>query len=239
MSKSKSSSHSTKAHAIAKEGKDVRERVRELTAKSLRNRDTTVRDVTRVIDHVWKGAKRGVSASIPQSKRSVLRQVLDGLGEAADVAIKAGTGVVRDARTRGMTLAKKDAATAAREVRDAHGQFLDAAEKFARRLSGEAREEVEELVAQARKAAPRIRSAAGDVISSADGRLLELGGEAARAGTKIVRNAVGGLMLATGGLLEGMADSISGSPARPTATRRPSGTRRKKKGRRARRKSRG
>jgi hypothetical protein len=225
MAKSTRSGHASHAHKIAKKGENVRDKVRDLTVRALRERDVGARDLSRVVDDVWEGAKRGVHESVPQSQKNVLRQVLDGLGEAADAAVKAGAGVVRDARSRGETIAKKDAATAAKQVREAHGKFLDAAGTLARRLKGEARDEVADLVSRVRKAAPKVRSAAGDAVSSADGRLLELGGETVRAGSKIARKAIGGLMMATGGLLEGMAESIApersgrSTPAAPRKSR--------------------
>jgi len=238
MAKSTSSSTTSNARKIASEGKNVRDRVRDLTVRSLRG-DVGRKDLSKVVDQVLEGAKQGVHDAVPQSQKNVLKQVLDGLGEAASVAAKTGAGAVRDARTRGTTIAKKDAVAAAKQVSEAHDQFLNAAGKFARRLSGEVREEMEDLVARARRAGPKIRSAAGDAAKAADGRLLELGGESVRAGTRLARNAIGGLMMATGGLLEGLAESIkpaaaSGtgaakSPVKPAKTAAKKGTRPKPK----------
>ncbi len=214
MAKSSSSTTSS-ARKIASEGKNVRDRVRDLTVRTIRDRSVGLKDLSKVVDQVLDGAKQGVHDAVPQSQRNVLKQVLDGLGDAASVAARSGAGAIRDARARGETIAKKDAATAARQVREAHEDFLKAAGTFARRLTGEMREEVEDLVARARRAGPKIRTAAGTAASAADGRLLELGGEAARAGARMARSAIGGLMMATGGLLEGLAESIT--PAKPRA----------------------
>lgn len=223
MAKTRGSTRSTVATAerIARDGADVRARIRDLTVRSLRSRRVSSRDLSRVVDQVLEGTRQGIHDSIPQSQRSVLKQVLEGLGEAAEIAAKSGAAAVREARERGSTLARKDAARAARGVKDAHEEFLDAAGTFARRLSGELREEMEDLVARARRAGPGIKSAAERAVSATDGRLMELGGEAARTGVAIARRALGGLMLATSGVLEGLGQSIAPPAARKTSKARP------------------
>lgn len=204
-----SSSTTSKAREVASEGTDVRKRVRDLTVRAIRDRGLSAKELKNVAEDVLDGAVQGVRNSVPQAQRNVLRQVFEGLDEAVTVAAKAGAGAAREATARGQKLLKKDAHTAARRISDANEHMLDAAGTFAKRLSGELRDELKDLVARARRTAPKIKSAAADMVDAADGHLLELTGEAARAGTKAARRALGGLMMATGGLLEGLADSIN------------------------------
>lgn len=221
----------SQARTVASEGRDVRDRVRSLTVKALRDRNFGMKDVSKVVGDVLNGASQGLEDAVPKSQKNVLRQVFDGLNEAVDAAAGAGMSAARSARDRGERVVKKDAPAAARQVRQANDQFLSAAGSFARKLSGEMKEELQELVAKARRATPKVKSGVRSAATAADGRLIELGGETVRTGAKVARRTVGGVMMAAGGLLEGLADSINPPTGRsqPAASNPKKSTTRSKK----------
>ena len=59
MAKSSSSTTSS-ARKIASEGKNVRDRVRDLTVRTIRDRSVGLKDLSKVVDQVLDGAKQGV-----------------------------------------------------------------------------------------------------------------------------------------------------------------------------------
>jgi hypothetical protein len=58
------------------------------------------------------------------------------------------------------------------------------------------------------------------VAKSADGHLLELTEETARAGVRVIRHLAGVLAMSAGGLLEGLADAITPT-TQPTTAKKP------------------
>jgi hypothetical protein len=202
-------STAAQAKAAASHGAGVRDRVRDLTVRALRDRKLERGKVSGLVDEVLEGATAAVDESIPASRRSVLRQVFEGMSDAVETVAEAGAGAVRGVRRRGGAILEKDVPAAAKRLDSVQEEFLGAVSKFAGRVSGEAREELDDLVRRARKAGPELRASARDVAHAADGRLLELTGETARAGATAARRVAGGLAMAAGGLMEGLAEVIS------------------------------
>jgi hypothetical protein len=224
---------------VASHGVRVRDRVKDLTVRALQDRTLRRGEVSGLVDEVLEGASDGLEASIPASRTSVLRQVFEGLSDAVGEAASAGAGAARELRRRGETIARREVPAAARRVRAANEEFLSAAGRFASRLTGEAREELESLVRRARRSGSAVGASARDAAAAADGRLLELTGEAVRAGVGVVRRAAGGLAMAAGGLLEGLAEvatpkaprrarvASKRKPAKKSAGRKPAKKRRR------------
>lgn len=211
--KKKSSGVRTQAHAAAKH-ENPRSRIRELTVRALRDRDLGRDDISDLVHEVLGGASAAVDDSVPASRRSVLRQVFDGLGEAIDSVASAGARTVKGARERAGAVA--DAGRpAARRIRQANSDFLLAVRSFARRASSEVGEELEALAGRARRTGKKVVGSARHTAQAADGRLVELGGETARAGASLARRAAGGIAMAASGLLEGLGEVVlPGAPAR-------------------------
>ena len=221
----------TRARSVAREGVDVRNRVRELTVSAIREGKLTARDVSRLVDEVLEGVAAGLDAAVPSSRSSVLRQVFEGLNDAMGTISKTGESVMRGVRTRGKNILEHDLPNAGRHVISASAEFLDAVGRFAGRVSGEIGEELEHLVSRARRDAPAVARSTARAAAAADGRVMELGGEAAEVGMQVARRAVGGLAKAASGLLEGIADSLT--PQRPAAARSSAARRRSASGKAA------
>ena len=142
----KGTSTASQARTVAGEGKDVRDRVRDLTVRAIRDRNLGVKDLSKVVDEVLHGASKGLKDALPQSQKNVLRQVFNGLEEAVQTTARAGLGAAREAKVRGERIVKRDATTAAKHVREANDHFLSATSGFAKKLSGEMRDELKDLI---------------------------------------------------------------------------------------------
>jgi hypothetical protein len=193
------------AHAAVKRG-DTRRRVRELTVRALRERDLEPGDISDLVQDVLQGAADAVDRSIPSSRENVLRQVFDGLDDAVSSVARAGSKAVQGVRERGRAIADGAVPTAAKRVRAANDEFIRAVRLFAKRTSTEIGEELESLSDRARRTGSTVSRAAANAAGAADGRVLELTGEAARAGLSAARRAAGGIAMAASGLLEGLGE---------------------------------
>ncbi len=222
MATSKSSHQSTRAHArdAARSAEAVRDRVRELSVRLLRDRSLSGSDVTEFVQDVFDGALEGVDASVPRSGRNVLREVFDGLREGVHALASAGSATAGDLRKHGSSLLDKDVPAATKRIRAANDELLGAVEHFAGKASKDVREELDSLVARAKRTAPKVTGALRDAKDAADGRWGELAGETVRAGLDATRRGASALAMGAGGLLEGLADAVA--PRRPASAPRAS-----------------
>ncbi len=183
MAAKKTSAHHTKARA--KEvagGAAVRDRVRELSVRTFRDHKLSLDDLSKLVHDVLEGAVEGVDESIPGSGRNVLREVFDGLSEGVHAIASAGSAAASDVSDRGQAIAGKNATDAAKRIRAANEEFLGAVKSFAGKTSKEVREELDSLVSRAERTAPKVAGSVRKAADAADGRLVELSGETARAG---------------------------------------------------------
>jgi hypothetical protein len=213
---------STKANArkAASEGTAVRDRVRELSVRALRDRSFSLDEVPRVVNEVLDGAVDGIDRSVPGDQRNVLRQVFDGLSDAMGSVASAGSETVKSLRGRVRTVTDKTGPQATRRARAANEDFLSAVSDFARSTSKQVREELDDMVERARKTGSSVSRSVRGAAEAADGRVTELAGETARAGVRAVRRTVGALAMGAGGLLEGIAEAVmpKSTPERRTTT---------------------
>jgi hypothetical protein len=200
----KTGAHHTKSGAKeAAEGPAVRDRVRALSIATFRDRKLSLSDVPKLVQEVLEGAVATVDKSIPASSRNVLREVFDGLSDGVKAIASAGSTTVD-----------------AKRMLAADADFLGAVKKYAGKASKEVRKELEALVARAERTGPKVADSVRKTAKAADGRLLELTGETARAGVRVVRRAAGALAMGAGGFLEGLAEAIT-PQGRPTTAKRP------------------
>lgn len=218
MTAKKADTNATKARAKkAAAGTGVRDRVRELSVAAFRDGKLSLGDLSKFVGEVLEGAVETVDQSIPASSKNVLREVFNGLSEGVHAISAAGSAVVRDVRKRGEAVSGRSMSTAAKHMSEANAEFLGAVKRFAGKTSKQAREELNALVAQAEKLGPKVAGSAQKAAKASKGRIVELSGETARAGVRVVRSTAGGMAMAAGGLLEGLAEAISPKPAKKTA----------------------
>jgi hypothetical protein len=215
MAASKKTTHTkARAKAVASGGAAVRDRVRELSIRAFRDRNLTLSDVPKIVHEVLDGAVEGIDKSIPPSSSNVLREVFDGLSEGVRAVAAAGSAAVGDVRGRAKAVAGKNVPDAAKRISAANDEFLGAVRSFAGKTSKQVREDLDALVERAEKTGPKVTRSVREAAKAADGRLIELSGETARAGVRAARRAVGAVAMGAGGLLEGLAEAIAPKPAR-------------------------
>lgn len=218
MTAKKADPSQTKARAKkAAAGAAVRDRVRELSVAAFRDGKLSLGDLSKFVNEVLEGAVETVDQSIPASSKNVLREVFTGLSEGVHAVSSAGSAAVKDVRRRGEAISARSVSTATKHISEANAEFLAAVKRFAGKTSKQAREELNALVAQAEKLGPKVAGSAQKAAKASKGRLLELSGETARAGVRVVRSTAGGMAMAAGGFLEGLAEAITPKPAKKTA----------------------
>src|SRR4029450_6884214 len=114
---------------------DVRKRIRDLTARALREGKVAPSEISELVQETLKDAASAVERAMPTSRNSVLRQVSAGLGDALHAVTQAGAQTVQRAREGGREMAEHTAPLAAKHLRAANDEFLRAVSTFANRAS--------------------------------------------------------------------------------------------------------
>ncbi|HWA97424.1 MAG TPA: DUF6781 family protein [Pirellulales bacterium] len=210
--------HPTKARAKqAAEGTAVRDRVRKLSIAALRDRNLSMSDISKLVHEVLEGAVEAVNKSIPASSRNVLREVFDGLSDGVRAIASAGSATATEARKQSQAMMDKNVSAVTKRIRAANTDFLTAVKNFAKKTSRDMQKELDVLVARAERTGPKVAASMRKTATAADGRLMELSGETARAGIRVARRAAGALAMGAGGALEGLAEAITPKSRRATS----------------------
>jgi len=228
MSDKSSSSTSKQAQAAASSGSEVRERISKLTTDALRDRKLKLSDLPGLAAEVMDGAVEGVKQAMPQEQGSVLRQVVDGLGDAYDAAAKAATGAVRSVRKHGTDFVENEVRPTAHDLKKVQEDVFDTVGGFGHRLSDELSKELKAVVSRAKRAGESVGPPVREAADAVDGRFMQMTGEVASTGARVARRAAENVMMAASGLLEGLAATMS--PTKKSPAMSPAKKRTKSKG---------
>jgi hypothetical protein len=214
MARKRDTSPKTRKRNPAARAGDVQKRIRDLTARALREGKVAPSEISELVQETLKDAANAVERAMPTSRTSVLRQVSAGLGDALHAVGQAGAQTVRRAREGGREMADHTAPLAAKHLRAANDEFLRAVSTFANRTSTDLAEELRSFVTRARRTGGRVRKSTQQAARAADGRLTELTDEAVRAGMSAAK-AAGQFALAAKGVFEGLGEAMSPRKSTP------------------------
>jgi len=186
---------------------DLRERVRELTARALHDRRMSLQEVRAIVGAITAGVGDGL-VSRGGEIRDGLKQAVSGLDDAVGSAAQAASYTLREAAEQGRAF--KDAELKARleQLRDLETQLVDTLKQTARQSGGKLKEELDLLSEHLKHSGTRtgeqvrdaLRQLAGGVKTSAAAGRSGLGESASVA--------VDRLSLVASGVLDAVADSL-------------------------------
>lgn len=203
------------AGAAGEESPDgVRERVRRLVVETLEQRSLSLDELNEVSRQVLEGAAAGVRDATPEHQRTVLRSVIDGLGDSYATAANATRLAIEEANARSKAFADEDLREAARELRSLSDRFVRTVLRTTERAGGVLREEAGALRDHAQRAAEAARPSIEEALGAATRQPGKLAGEAASAGVEASRHTAGRLLRAVAGLLQGAGDALTGASER-------------------------
>ena len=198
------------AQHIAAEGKDIRQRVRDLTVKLVQQRDVGLKKFDVLASHIMTGAAHAVEDTVPQDPDSVLRQVVDGLADGIGKAANAAELTLEEAQSRGQAFAQEDIKSMIDDLRALQDMFVNTVSRTATHLKGRAGEEASDLKTHAQRAAESIKPSIESALQAAQAQPGNLAKESAQASVTAARQAAGALAHALSGLLSGAGDLLDG-----------------------------
>lgn len=188
-------------------GPDVRERVRELTARALHERRMALRDLGEIVGAITSGVGSGLAARGGEIKNG-LKQAVSGLDEAVGSAAQAASYTLREAADQGRSFKDNELKARLEQLRDLEAQLVDTLRQTATQSGGKLKEELEYLSDHLRHSGTRtgeqVREALQQLASG-----VKASGQAGRAGlSESARTATERLSQAASGILEALSDSL-------------------------------
>lgn len=193
--------------AAAASAPDLYERVRDLTARMLRERRVALNDVRELVTAVSSGVGSGLSARGGEMKDG-LKQAVAGLDEAIGSAAQAASYTLREAVSQGKGFKDNELKASLEQLRDLEAQMVDALKQTASQSGGKLKEELEYLSDHLKVSGTRTGEQVRDALRQlADG--VKASGEAGRAGlSESAAAASKRLSQVASGVLDALSESL-------------------------------
>ena len=192
--------------AIVADGSDVRNKIADAVrqaAAMIHETGESLGDVSKsVIDEAVGAAKDEAGAG------TVLREVIDGVGDGFGTAAQAVDLAVSEARSKGQEFAKDELHSAADDLRSLGSLLVETTGNAIRDAGSFVKDQAKDLTSHAERTAKRMRP---DLEAAASAAAGDVGGtikQAARAGVSAARQGSGTLLSIMGGFIEKAGDSL-------------------------------
>ncbi len=194
-------------HAI-RNAEDLRRRIRDLTKEAIIERKVSLDDLSALTGDTIQGAAEALNDTLPASRQSALRQVIDGLADAYAGMAEATRAGLDEASHRGARLNKAEVKKLRQALSTLEQSFLDATLGAAMRLSVQARQDLAAVLSQMRGSGTSITPAAKKAMLAAEKHWPDLVDETVKVSGAVAKAAATSLLLGASGLLEGMAKGL-------------------------------
>lgn len=186
---------------------DLRERVRELTARALHERRMALNDMRAIVEAITEGVGSGLSARGGEMKEG-LKQAVSGLDDAIGSAAQAASYTINEAVEQGRAFKDNELKASLEQLRDLESQLVDTLKDTAKRSGGKFRDELEHLSDHLKITGTRTGEQVRDALRQfAAG--VKTGGAAGRAGLSESATAASDrLSQVASGVLEALSDSL-------------------------------
>lgn len=193
--------------AAAASEPDLRERVRELTARALHERRMALQNVREIVSAVASGAGSGLTARGGEIKDG-LRQAVSGLDDAVGSAAQAVSYSVREAVEQGRAFKDNELKASLEQLRDLESQLVDTLKHTASQSGGKLKEELGHLSDHLKHSGTRTGEQVREALHQfASG--VKASGEAGRAGlSESASVATERLSQVASGVLSALSDSL-------------------------------
>jgi ElaB/YqjD/DUF883 family membrane-anchored ribosome-binding protein len=186
---------------------DLRERVRDLTARALHERRLALQDLGKIVSAITSGVGSGLTKRGGEMKDG-LKQAVSGLDDAVGTAAQSASYTLREAVEQGRAFKDNELKSSLEQLRDLEAQLVDTLKQTARQSGGKLKEELENLSEHLKSSGTRtgeqVRAALQQLASGA-----KASSEAGRAGlSETASTATERLSQVASGILEALSDSL-------------------------------
>lgn len=123
---------------------DLRERVRELTAKALQDRSLSFAELREIVSAITSGVASGLTSRGGEMKDG-LKQAVSGLDDAVGSAAQAASYTLQEAVAQGKAFKDNELKARLEQLRDLESQIVDTLKQTASQSGGKLKEELDTL----------------------------------------------------------------------------------------------
>lgn len=184
-----------KAEAIVRGEVRIREKISQLAAEASQEGHRQARGLVALAEAVIEGAAQGLDSALPDKTESVLRQVIEGLGDGFATAAQAAQLTVEEASQAGAQFAREDLDKIGQDFRALGEMFVETAGRAGSALRQQVASQSQTLRDHARATLQRVKPALDSAAGAAVNDPVRLGKEALKAGAAASRRAAGTLFM--------------------------------------------
>lgn len=186
---------------------DLRERVRDLTARALHDRHMSMQEVRAIVGAITAGVGDGL-VSRGGEIRDGLKQAVSGLDDAVGSAAQAASYTLREAVEEGRAFRDTELKARLEQLRDLETQLVDTLKQTARQSGGKLKDELDLLSEHLKHSGTRTGEQVRDALQQLAGG-VKASAAAGRSGLgESAEVAVDRLSRVASGVLEAVADSL-------------------------------
>lgn len=203
---------SNAAAATRRDG-DIREKVRDLTLRALRNRTFKPEEMKAVLKAMTEGITLG-AAKRSDDVRAALSQAFSGLDDAVAKAAEASHLALRELAARTRDLNDREVRRGLANLRRLEKDFLATVEKVARSAQPKVKQELHDILVHAQRTGTDTGGKVAATLSDFSTTMGSIMADSARAGIHTTRDVSARFTELVSGLLTGMADALQGKRGR-------------------------
>jgi predicted component of type VI protein secretion system len=186
---------------------DLRERVRDLTAKALQDRSLSFSELREIVSAIASGVGSGLSSREGEMKDG-LKQAMSGLDEAVGSAAQAASYTLQEAVAKGKAFKDNELKAQLEQLRDLETQIVDTLKQTATQSGGKLKEELETLSEHLKNSGTRTGEQVREAMQQLAGG-VKSSSQAGRAGiSESTSAAVDHLSQVASGILEALSESL-------------------------------
>jgi ElaB/YqjD/DUF883 family membrane-anchored ribosome-binding protein len=195
------------------DGFDVREKVRQITLRIMRERSFDIESLRQTASAVLRGARAGIQNKLQQGAetegaRSRLQEAVSGLDTALAQFAEAAKLAVEEARGRAEKYSREDLSRARADLEKVEKMYLDTLQQAATAAKDTAGDILGDLASHARIQGSAVGSQMRDTLSSIGHELSAAGSAQVGAGLHLARTTADYMRKLAAGALIGLADRV-------------------------------
>jgi len=188
---------------------EIRERVRDTFVSAASNLRGTGKDLAGIARDMLAGAAQGVKDSVPEQQESVLRQVVNGIGDGLTTTANATRMAIEEAESKGRAFAETDLKRTRDDLTSLRTMFVESVTDTVKSVRSTTQDQVKTLREHAERTFQTAEPSIRDAIKAAAQHPGTFVGETADAGAKAAAHAAGELF----GAVSGFLDAVRGKGA--------------------------
>jgi hypothetical protein len=191
-----------------KSGEDIGAQVRDAVERAAARADRASVRLTQLSRSAMDAALGAIDRAAPEDPGSVLRQVVDGLGDGLERTAQATRLAVEEAAGEGRAYAKDDLKGASEDLRTLGRMFVQTVEQAVSAAGARTRHSAADAKAHAERTLKSILPSLESAAEAAAKDPVRLAGESASAAGALTREAAGALFGAVGDVLKTAGDRL-------------------------------